>query len=379
VRISDSVISGNRVAPSRTANIGPPCPSGPCPFAGAVGGGIDAWGPLTLDHTVVQNNLVGKAAGLSNVASDAQSGGIQSWNGPLTIRSSTITGNVATASAPNGRFADTGGVFAEHGTLRLLGSTITDNLAALDAAFPSSVETGAIAGGVHASDPGAVVHDTTISRNVVRMTNSAGNASAFAGAINLDQRQGDMRNVTLADNRAEAAATGPVGDAAADSAGGEIGGVLVGVRLTGNTLTVRSAHGDATAIGGGGIVGGTLTGGLIANNVGRAVSPHGTATLYGGGITVESGLTLRGTPVTGNIGAASGASGRALGGGILDIDVPDGPPAGLLRLIDSPVTDNQLQAGSGVARHGGGVDSTAPVVRRNSPVVDNAPDQCVGC
>ena len=39
VTIANSVITGNRVAPSDTAPVGPDCPSGPCPFAFAGGGG----------------------------------------------------------------------------------------------------------------------------------------------------------------------------------------------------------------------------------------------------------------------------------------------------------------------------------------------------
>src|SRR5947207_9890842 len=41
--ISNSVITGNRVAPSATAPVGPPCSTGPCPFARASGGGTDSW------------------------------------------------------------------------------------------------------------------------------------------------------------------------------------------------------------------------------------------------------------------------------------------------------------------------------------------------
>ena len=44
VKVTDSVISDNRVGPSATVPEGPPCPGGPCPFAAAGGGGIDNWG-----------------------------------------------------------------------------------------------------------------------------------------------------------------------------------------------------------------------------------------------------------------------------------------------------------------------------------------------
>ena len=43
VKVNDSVIDGNRVAPSDTVPVGLPCPGGiDCPFAFAGGGGIDS-------------------------------------------------------------------------------------------------------------------------------------------------------------------------------------------------------------------------------------------------------------------------------------------------------------------------------------------------
>src|SRR5205085_7914391 len=63
---------------------------------------------LTLDHTTVSDNRVGSASGLSTLASDAQGGAITSWLDVLTIRHSVIAGNVAGATAPNGRFAEIG-------------------------------------------------------------------------------------------------------------------------------------------------------------------------------------------------------------------------------------------------------------------------------
>jgi hypothetical protein len=53
VKVTDSVISGNRVGPSATVPSGLPCPSRSCPFAYAGGGGIDNWGALTLERTKV--------------------------------------------------------------------------------------------------------------------------------------------------------------------------------------------------------------------------------------------------------------------------------------------------------------------------------------
>jgi len=58
VTVSNSVITGNRVAPMDTVGptpdqepFWPVCPTGFCPFAGAFGGGIDSWGTLTSDRS----------------------------------------------------------------------------------------------------------------------------------------------------------------------------------------------------------------------------------------------------------------------------------------------------------------------------------------
>ena len=68
VTISNSVITGNRVDPTTGIDSGIPCPGfsdGDCPFAPALGGGIDSWGTLTLVNTIVSNNSVGSTAGLA--------------------------------------------------------------------------------------------------------------------------------------------------------------------------------------------------------------------------------------------------------------------------------------------------------------------------
>jgi hypothetical protein len=157
VTISNSVITGNRVAPTHALPDGPPCPGGVnCPFAQAAGGGIDSWGTLTLQNSTVTNNTVGTASGLSTVASDADGGAIANEQGPLTITNSTISHNEASATAPNGRFADSGAMFLEGGTVTMRNSTVTDNSATLAAAEPNSVAANndavALAGGIPSKD-----------------------------------------------------------------------------------------------------------------------------------------------------------------------------------------------------------------------------------
>ncbi|TMQ03163.1 MAG: hypothetical protein E6J90_53925 [Deltaproteobacteria bacterium] len=177
VTIADSVIRGNRVAPDKTVpSGGAACPDGPCPLALAAGGGIDSWGSLTLRNTTVIDNKVGTASGLSALASDADAGGISSWQGSLTLDGSTVSGNQASATAPNGRFAEAGGIFALGGSLTITDSAVTDNHASLDASLPDSADMAAIGGGMHiaAGASTATIVGTTISANTISMTNTLG-------------------------------------------------------------------------------------------------------------------------------------------------------------------------------------------------------------
>ncbi|MGO9750473.1 MAG: hypothetical protein ACLP22_02965 [Solirubrobacteraceae bacterium] len=104
--ISDSVITGNAVAPTSAVDAGFSCgPTGDCQFAQAGGGGIDSWGDVTLEHTTVSNNT---AAGA--VTSDADGAGIYSQQGTLTVEGSVVTGNRAIATVPDGRFAEGAGI-----------------------------------------------------------------------------------------------------------------------------------------------------------------------------------------------------------------------------------------------------------------------------
>src|SRR5207247_9808432 len=186
VTIVNSIISGNELAPSATAPVGPPCPDGnPCPFAGAFGGGIDNWGSLTLAHTTVRNNLIGSASGLGALASDAEGAGIRNVLGPLTITNSEIRGNRAAVTAPDGRFADTGGILRAGGTLTMNNTSVADNSATVAAAFPSSVDVGVPAGGMHLTGnvQAVTISNSSISGNVAAATNTIGDISASSAGL----------------------------------------------------------------------------------------------------------------------------------------------------------------------------------------------------
>jgi hypothetical protein len=385
VRITNSIITGNRVAPTDTAPFGPPCPSGPCPFAQAAGGGIDSWGTLTLENTTVSNNRVGSASGLSTLASDAVGGAIMNWLGPLAISGSIIHGNQASASGPNGRFAEGGAIHTFGSRLTLSNDSVTDNSAALAASLPNSVEQLANGGGIHitSSVSAATIRNTTVSGNSVTMTNTVGDATAFSGGVLVDlDVDFKMSNSVVADNSVSSATlAGSSGDAEGDSGAGELLGTITNTRFTGNTVTVSSAAGDATAFAGAFIDFGSITNSVVGDNHVHASSPGGSVFAGGGALVVdEPGLMLRNTTVSGNTVDASGGSGTAQGGGILDASVPNGPPGGPLVLVNSSVTGNVLSGTAGITLQGGGLYvRNQPLTLTHSVIADNLPDQCSGC
>lgn len=382
VSISNSAITGNRAAPTHTLPFGPPCPGGvPCPFAEAVGGGVDSWGTLTLTNTTVSGNSVGTASGLSTVASDADGGGIASELGPLTINNSTISDNQATATAPNGRFADSGGIYADGGSLAIHNSIVNGNTASLSAALPNSVSLLAIAGGVHVTSgvSSATITGTTIAANTVAMTNTVGDSNASSGGVHTDGTF-TLTNDTIDDNHVDVSTLpGSTGNAAGDSGAGEWGGTITNTKVTGNTVTVSSAAGDTQASAGASIVAGVITAGKIDGNHVEASSPKGTATVMGGGLVTGGALTLRNTSISRSTGEARALSGTARGGGIFAVDQsPNGPPGGPLTITGSLINANQLTGSSGVKLQGGGLYVTNPLTLANTAITGNAPDNCAG-
>ena len=184
VTITDSAIIGNRVAPSATVPTGDACPAGPCPFAGAIGGGINSWGDLTVVRTSVSHNRVGNASELSDLTSDAEGGGIAHLVGDLTINDSSLEDNQVSAGTPNGRFAEGGALVGAGHTVTLSHDVFRGNGATLHAGLPDSVgDMIAQGGAVRLSSQAATVRDTEFSYNSATMTNTAGMTYANSGAM----------------------------------------------------------------------------------------------------------------------------------------------------------------------------------------------------
>src|SRR5215212_7187914 len=366
VKVTDSVISGNRVGPSATVPSGLPCPSRSCPFAFAGGGGIDNWGALTLERTEVSHNL---AAG---VASDATGGGIDSPQGSLNLRDSTLTSNRAIVGVPNGRYAEgggilTGGLLSDEApvAVRVRGGSISGNEATLTSKLPyfvgdakgSTIDMNANGGAAHFGHGSTIsIAHTRINQNKVSVEDPKGEPYAFDSALLVGEGSKlDLRHSTIEDNRVRAKVgssehVGPSG-AAFDINGPTKASPglqsVSHVRFTGNTTLVTSKDGEAQAAPGAIYNGSTtrITHSVIIGNRLTALSAKGSASVFGAGVVNDEGrLLLQGDLIKDN---------HAIG--------------------------NTLSARPGLPVKGGGLFTAFPVTLNHSLITHNHPDQCVGC
>jgi hypothetical protein len=393
VTIRDSVIAGNRTAPTTTMDRPPGqgdwpmCPAGPCPFAQADGAGISTWGSTTLTDSVVSDNEAG-----GPVASDAIGAGIWSNNGTLTLIRSRIARNHAMVVPPNGRFAEGGGMFVQGGGLLMRDSVVADNATDITSTFPAFVgdallEMTSQGGGVMvAGDAPATIERSLFTGNASTARDSAGGEPAAydAGLLVLDGPL-TMRDSVVSDNRAASntVTTEDIGPAGAVLEG-HGGGTLTNVRVVGNVSTITA---DRVAWATGAVNVFDFSGdpkplrfvdSVISANKAVASSASGEARVQGAAIYNNSLLELRRTVVSDNVGRASAPNGIAEGGGIWNGVAVTGPPVELT-LVDSLVARNSLSGGSGIERRGGGLFTTEPVTLTRTRLAGNVPDQCFGC
>jgi hypothetical protein len=403
VTISNSVINGNRADPTIAIPSGIKClarfPHGQCPFAMAAGGGIDSWGKLTLAHTLVSGNSVGPVAGLPPVASDSDGAGIFSAQGSLTMTGTVVSRNLATAAAPNGRFAEGGGVFVGFSggnadALTVSNSLVAGNSARLTTNLPAFanggklIEMNANSGGIHVGDSiPTIVDHTAVTGNSVLTRGLRGEPVGFDSAMLVGDSQLTMRDSNISGNKVSAtmattADSGPAGTTLELDGGGHISNT----RITGNSTTVESAKG-VSGNGGAGLAVlnfsndarlVTVSGGVIGGNHATARSLSGSATVQGAGVLNNSLLDLSGVRISGNHAQATGPAGVAQGGGIWNGVLLSGPPVALT-LAHAAVTRNSVTGSKGIKVHGGGLFTTSPVTLGQSLIALNRPDQCFGC
>jgi hypothetical protein len=361
--ITDSVITGNRAAPTGTAPFGPTCPGGdPCPFAWARGAGIDTWGRLKLVRTTVSDNV---AAG---VASDTLGAGIDAWNtATLTLRDSYVTGNRALASAPNGRFAEGGGIFTEPGVeLSIQGGSVSENKARLQSTLPYFVagadplDMNANGGGIHAGDGGAVtITGAALDDNVVRVDDPNGEPYAFDSALHPGDGPLVLRNVSM-DGNILTARVRSSADVGSSGSAIDLNGpsTITGARITRNSTVVRSIDGSAEAAGAvyAGVAAGdrpVIASSLISGNTVKAFAAGGPALVRGAGLLNDGRLRLTGA-------------------------LSNSPPIELT-LEHSAVTGNALTATAGLTVEGGGLFTAFPVSLLDTDIAGNTPGDCSGC
>jgi hypothetical protein len=403
VKVTDSVIRGNRAGPTATVpSGGAVCPGGPCPFAVAGGGGIDNWGALTLERTQVSHNL---AAG---VASDSIGGGIDSPQGSLNLRDSTITANRAIVGVPNGRYAEGGGIFTggilSDGApvaVRVRGGSISGNEASLTSKLPffvgdaegNTIDMNANGGAAHFGGGSTIsIAHARIGENKVSVDDPNGEPYAFDSALQFGGGSTiDLSHSTIEDNRLRAnigssehaGTSGSTIDINAPATGGPAPTVSH-VRITGNTTLVTSEDGEAQASQGGLYNGNAtrrptrITHSVISGNRVEARSAEGSAKAFGAGVLNEGRLVLEHDLIADNHAVATGPEGFARGGGIWnDRLFVEKPPH--LTLVHTRVIGNTLRASPGLPVKGGGIFTAYPVARNNSQIAHNVPDQCFGC
>ena len=408
VTISDTVITRNHADPRATVPSPITCPArfhfpkGQCPFAPALGGGIDSWGQLTLVHSAVIGNTTGAAPGLPGVASDADGAGIYSAQGTLTLAHTIVAGNHGTAARPDGRAAEGAGIFAGNpgfspgkgsDALTVTHSVLAVNTSVLTSVFPRFfggqfqdlvANTGGLVAGPGVT--GTTITNTLVTGNSAIANDLRGEPSAIDAGLNINSGSLTMTKSVISGNQAitRSSTSANVGGAGtvleADG-----GGTISYTHITGNYARMDSPHGAAAALNAGlGIFGNTklltVRDSTISGNTAVAASTTGSATVQGAGVFNDGLLKLIDDQISHNSGTATGPSGEAQGGGIWNGATFTGPPV-QLTLQHTTVTHNTLTGSPAVTLQGGGVYTAPPatITLRHSLIADNIPDQCFGC
>jgi hypothetical protein len=395
VTIRNSVITHNRSTPGATIAGGDPCPGGGmCPFAIGNGGGIADVGRLTLINTTVSDNVAG-----GGLASDANGGGI--WTatnggpGALTLINSTVTGNNASVSAPNGRFVEGGGIEVQDGeAFSVINSVVSNNTASVSNTYPGSVGMNADSGGIHTGGFGsATIENSRITGNVVTASDPQGQPGAEDAALAEGSSEfcvcGQtfaLDNAVISGNRTSVVSASSENGQAVATVEVDSGATISNTAITGNSTSMTALAGSAAAFGSFLAFDGqaqpiVMRNSVISGNSVKASSFTGPASVEGAGIANTGLLELHGVQVANNTGTAVGHGGLAVGGGIWSgILFPDDGATPSLLLDNTIVTRNMLNASHGLTVQGGGVYTPGfAFTSTSSTIAHNVPDQCFGC
>jgi hypothetical protein len=278
---------------------------------------------------------VGAAAGLPGIVSDADGAGIYSRQGSLTLIHTVVSGNDATAAAPDGRYAEGAAIFAGYpgfgpnggrDVLTVRNSIIAGNIARLTSDFPRyfggkfqnpTANSGGLLDGSGVSS--TTIGNTQVTDNTAIAEDLSGEPSAIDAAMNVSNGTLIMTSSVISGNRAiteasTSADVGPSGSALEVDNGGTISSTLI----TGNYATMVSPHGAAAVNGALGLFGNTslltVLDSTISDNTATATSTTGSASIQGAGIFNDGLLKLIGDHIAYNTGTATGPSGEAEGG-----------------------------------------------------------------
>jgi fibronectin-binding autotransporter adhesin len=334
----------------------------------AFGGGIDAEGNLTVLHSAVSSNR----ASVANCCGSSAGGGILTRGQSVKISSSHLDGNRAVEAGGGSGAASGGGIVyvpgLSGGTLSISSSTINNNRASASASLgaPASVE----GGGLRAS--GGNVARVTVNRstflgNEARASGSLNTSTGQGGAIFAETADG----LTLTSTRV-AGSLLSVSSSSPDTAEGDGGGVFIdqaaagGLKLSkstvdGNRILTSSAGGLATGVGGGIDSGNAVTADrstVSRNSIKSTTAAPAVAAGQGGGLELDSSPNaITNSTITGNaIGLTSLNSGGTANGNGGGIDSSSGRTS----FLDVTVARNTL-AGSATSGNlaGGGLFADA--------------------
>jgi hypothetical protein len=199
---------------------------------------------LSLDHVIVTDNLA--------TGPIAQGGGIFSDGGPVTLTSSTVIENRASAITSAGDVTAAAAGIASFGSLTLIRSTVSSNRAVAKSSGPADAVGAGILGG--SGGASLVIKMSHVDGNRARAI-SAAEATTVGGGVDWHSA-GDLtiQSSTISGNLSTATAT--TGDHRATASDGGMFarfdvGVVSGTTIANNQATATSAGGDGDAFGGG--------------------------------------------------------------------------------------------------------------------------------
>ena len=316
VTISDSVIAGNRVDPAKTVpSVRSICPSGPCRFALAGGGGIDNWGVLTLKNTRVADNRVGGALNSEADGRRHPRGGNGTADAREQRRGRQPCRSPPRRTAASRKAAASSWPAARSRSAAARWPTTSPRSTRRCRTTWASRRTRA---GIHLTDQAsATIAGARINGNRLSMTNSVGDATAFSAGLHADGPL-VLRDSSVSGNAVTATTTAPSpAGAFADSGAGELN---VDATISGTQFEPQQRHGDGS---GGTAARGaapmvtaafgamTITDSTVIGNRLTATTTTGSSTVQGGGLANIGVLTLRNTSVSDNRGTAIGPTGSA--------------------------------------------------------------------